>query len=144
MVMSSRAFGSPAKGKMAPERKKRGMTIKFMISWKPCMSDRTEAIAVPKAVNKIAMSRMKMKAVKIGVIEASLKPAIKEIIKTKKPWQTEMVAPPKVRPIMMFILETGATRVSFKKPNCLSQIISMPEKIAENKTLMAIMPGARN
>ena len=46
------------------------------------------------------------------------------------PWKTATVAPPSVRPNMMVKRETGATKVSFRNPNCLSQIISMPEKIA--------------
>ncbi len=39
------------------------------------------------------------------------------------------VAPPSVRPIMIRIRGTGATSVSFRKPNWRSQISSMPEKI---------------
>ena len=38
------------------------------------------------------------------------------------------MAPPSVRPIMIEKRGTGATSVSFKKPNCRSQISSMPEK----------------
>ena len=37
----------------------------------------------------------------------------------------------------------GATRISFKKPNWRSQMISMPLKIAVKIMLMAITPGAR-
>ena len=57
---------------------------------------------------------------------------------------------PKVRlgmfaaPSMMLKRDTGATIVSFKNPNCLSQISSMPPKIAVKTTAMATMPGARN
>ncbi len=39
---------------------------------------------------------------------------------------------------------TGATKVSFRNPNWRSQISSMPEKIAVNRILMPITPGARN
>jgi len=54
------------------------------------------------------------------------------------------VAPPKVLPSIISNLETGATNVSFKKPNCLSQIISIPEKTAAKRMLMAITPGVKN
>src|SRR5690349_13074526 len=52
-----------------------------------------------------------------------------------------MVAPPSVLPSMMFVRVTGATRVSFRKPNCLSHIRPTPQKIALNKMVCAIMPG---
>ena len=39
------------------------------------------------------------------------------------------VAPPSVLPIMTVIRGTGATSVSFKKPNCRSHSRPMPEKI---------------
>lgn len=77
-------------------------------------------------------------------MDSSLNPIKKDMPKTKKPWKIEMVAPPKVLPIIISILDTGAAKVSFKNPNCLSQIISIPEKTAENKTLIAIIPGVRN
>ena len=41
-------------------------------------------------------------------------------------------------------LFTGATIVSFKNPNWRSQMISMPEKTAVKRMLMAITPGAMN
>jgi hypothetical protein len=67
-----------------------------------------------------------------------------EINKTKMPCKKATVAPPKVLPNIILNLETGATKVSFKKPNCLSQITSMPLYIAVNIMLIAIIPGARN
>ena len=60
------------------------------------------------------------------------------------PWRTDVVAPPAVWPSMISSLDTGATSVSFKNPNCLSQMIWMPEKIEVKSTLIATMPGTRN
>jgi hypothetical protein len=40
--------------------------------------------------------------------------------------------------------ETGATSVSFKNPNCLSQMIWIPEKTEVKRTLIATMPGMMN
>ena len=45
-------------GKSAPDRKKIGITRKFMISWKPCMFCSVEPIAVPSAANTTAISAM--------------------------------------------------------------------------------------
>ena len=67
-----------------------------------------------------------------------------EMRKMTIPCITATVAPPNVLPIMMDIRDTGATRVSFKNPNCLSQIISMPINIAVKRIPIAMMPGARN
>ena len=51
------------------------------------------------------------------------------------------MAPPQVRPIMITMRGTGATIVSFKKPNWRSQISSMPENTAGNRMVMPITPG---
>lgn len=102
-----------------------------------------EAIAVPRAVKTKAISTMNISA-RIIDDNSGLKPINTEMIKTKIPWNEATVAPPKVLPNIMVKRETGATRVSFRKPNCLSQIISIPEKIAVNKMLIAIIPGERN
>ncbi len=45
---------------------------------------------------------------------------------------------------MICMRGTGATSVSFRKPNCRSQSKPMPEKIDENRMLMPITPGAMN
>ena len=52
------SLGIPVSGKSAPERKKVGITRKFMTSWKPWKSESAEAIAVPSAVNMTAISAM--------------------------------------------------------------------------------------
>jgi len=52
--------------------------------------------------------------------------------------------PPREPPSITLILETGATIVSLRKPNCLSHIIFMPQKIEVNKIVCAITPGTTN
>ena len=54
------------------------------------------------------------------------------------------VAPPNIFPTTMLVLETGATNISFKNPNCLSQITDTPEEVELNKIIIPITPGARN
>ena len=60
------------------------------------------------------------------------------------PCNIATVAPPRVRPKMMLKRETGATRVSFRKPNWRSQSMAMPEKMELNRTVMPMTPGAMN
>ncbi len=55
-----------------------------------------------------------------------------------------VVAAPEVRPIMMCSRGTGATSVSLRKPNCRSHRSAMPENMAENSTVIEMMPGAMN
>ena len=45
---------------------------------------------------------------------------------------------------MICMRDTGATSVSFRKPNCRSQSIAMPEKTELNSTVIPITPGAMN
>ena len=55
----------------------------------------------------------------------------------------EIVAPPRVLPTTIENLLTGATKISFRKPNCRSQIIDTPANIDANIIDKATMPGAR-
>ena len=64
--------------------------------------------------------------------------------KTMIPCNEATVAPPSVLPIMIVYLETGATKVSLRNQNCLSQITSIPLNIALKRILIAMMPGAKN
>ena len=75
---------------------------------------------------------------------SGLNPIVIEIRNTTIPCKDATVAPPKVLPIMILYLATGATKVSLRKPNCLSRITSIPLNIAVNKMLIAMIPGARN
>ena len=88
-----------------------------------------EAITVPKLANTNAIKNIKTKPKIKDVNLVILKPKSKETRKTKKPWKEEVVAPPKILPKIILYLDTGATKVSLIKPNCLSQIKSIPEKL---------------
>ena len=52
--------------------------------------------------------------------------------------------PPGVRPSMIALRGTGATKVAFMNPNCRSQMTCMPLKIEVNTIVMPAMPGTRN
>jgi len=54
-----------------------------------------------------------------------------------------MVAPPRVVPMTMDNLLTGATRTSCRNPNCLSQRMDSPMKTEGNIIDITIIPGAR-
>ena len=60
------------------------------------------------------------------------------------PWRLATVAPPRVRPKMIWMRGTGATRVSLRKPNWRSQSMAMPEKMELKSTVMPMTPGAMN
>ena len=115
-----------------------------MTIWKACMFSSRLPIAVPSAQNTMAMSAMKPSAWGRPARLVGRKPASRQTISTSVPCRIAAVAPPSVRPIMMCVRGTGATSVSFRKPNCRSQIRLMPEKIDENSTVMPMTPGATN
>ena len=52
--------------------------------------------------------------------------------------------PLRALPITIESLDTGATRISFMKPNSLSQIIEMEEKTELNRIVMPSIPGKIN
>ena len=54
-----------------------------------------------------------------------------------------VVTPPAVLPRTIAILLTGATMISFKKPNCRSQRTEIPANVAEKSRVMPIIPGVR-
>ena len=141
--MNVKTAGSPVSGNNEPDKKNNGITKKFIISWKPCISFNCEAIPVPSAVNNSEINSIIKMAGKINSQFTGRKPKIMANTITTKPWKVAMVAPPKVLPIIILKRDTGATIVSFKNPNCLSQISAMPEKIAVKIMLMPIMPGTK-
>jgi len=75
-------FGRPDKGKSAPDKKNIGITRKFIIRWKPSISSKTEAIAVPKAVKNKDIRSIKRKASGKNISEWGRNPARSEIRKT--------------------------------------------------------------
>ena len=106
------------------------------------MSLSSEPIVVPRAVKKKAIININSSA-SGSILQSILNPKKIAMIKTRIPWNKEVVAPPSVLPIIIFKRETGETRVSFKKPNCLSQMTSIPVKTAENRIVIEIIPGER-
>ena len=57
-VATVSASGRLDSGYSAPERKKIGMTRKFMTSWNPCMSFSIEPMIVPSAAKTMAIRAM--------------------------------------------------------------------------------------
>jgi hypothetical protein len=137
-------FGAPSNGNNAPERKNVGMMMKFIMSWNHCISSSFDATAVPKAVKSTAIKNMNPNATTTMDRLSGLNPISIEMKNTMIPCNEATVAPPSVLPNMILYLETGATNVSLRNPNCLSRITSIPLNIAVKRILMAMMPGARN
>jgi hypothetical protein len=138
------AGGKLSKGNNAHERKNNGITRKFITNWNPCISSINDAIAVPKAVKSNDIRNMNKNAT-ISIHRFSgMNPTANEIRRTRIHWKIAMLEPPSVLPIMILSLDTGATRISLRNPNCLSRITSIPAKSDVNKMLMQMIPGARN
>jgi hypothetical protein len=65
------------------------------------------------------------------------------MIRIMIPCKSAIVAPPRVLPMMIENLEMGATRTSWRKPNCLSQRTDTPVNIEEKTIDIVMIPGAR-
>ncbi len=77
-------LGRSSMGNIAPERKKIGIMMKFIISGNACMSSSREAIAVPAAVNSSAIMYMYTNARGKNSIDGR-NPMNKEITRTTIP-----------------------------------------------------------
>ena len=67
-----------------------------------------------------------------------------EITTMMIPCRNAVVAPPRVCPNTTANLETGATRISLRKPNCLSYNIWMPNWKDVYVTMKQTIPGMMN
>jgi hypothetical protein len=56
----------------------------------------------------------------------------------------DMIVPLRALPITIENLDTGATRISFIRPNSLSQIMDIEENIELNRMVIPSMPGNMN
>jgi len=56
----------------------------------------------------------------------------------------EMTVPLRALPVTIETLDTGATSISFIKPNSLSHMIDMDENIELKSIVMPIIPGNIN
>ena len=54
------------------------------------------------------------------------------------------VLSPSILPINILKRDMGATRISFMKPNSLSQITLIPMNMAVNRSVWPMIPGNRN
>jgi hypothetical protein len=130
-------------GKNADDRNNNGMRIRFIIDWNPSKSCIFEAIINPNPTavkdNNIIMRIVNSNPpmFMMGTPRASA------IMRITIPWNNAIVAPPRVLPITIDSLLTGATRTSCKNPNCLSHNTDTPVNIEENIIAIAIIPGAR-
>ena len=131
-----------SKGKIAPLKKNIGMTIKFAMVPKPSKEVIREAIKSPREVMEKAIRSITGKARAILVILIEI-PKIGMNRRTKQPWIQATIAPLAAFPTAIVILEIGATNISFKNPNSLSQITEIAERNEANNKLSATIPGNR-
>jgi hypothetical protein len=92
-------------------------------------------LTIPKEVINMITTDIKNECAVRGM------PIKKDKLKIMSPWIKAVVQPPKALPMKIDVLETGATRISFKKPNSLSQITDIPLEIDIVTKDMATIPG---
>ena len=102
-----------------------------------------DAISKPIPIATKDVKSMKTGARNKNKDKLKLTPKSNEIKKTINPWIKAIVAPPRVVPITMDNLLTGATKTSCRKPNCLSHKMDKPMKTEGNKIDIVIIPGAK-
>ncbi len=117
--------------------------MKFIITPKLSKVSMREAIikpmlTSPKEIIAIKPIETRKERAEIGI------PMRKDRLSIIKPWINAVVHPPKAFPINMEVLDTGATRISFKNPNSLSQITETPEAIETPTKDITTIPGNKN
>ncbi len=114
-----------------------------MIRLNPDISFIFEEKASPRPMKVAAIRTMNTREnrnpARLGIVIPMSIPATSMIKACRMP----VVKPPAVRPRTMAILLTGATIISFKKPNSLSQRTERPAKVAEKSNVMPMIPGVR-
>jgi hypothetical protein len=127
-------------GNIAPLKKNIGIITKLEITPKPSKEVIRAAITIPRLVQTKARKNIKVRSknrwVKgIFILIRGAK------AKTKSPSIKATVEPLKVLPSTMEVRGIGATRISLKKPNSLSQIMLMVDCIAAKIRFITIIPG---
>jgi hypothetical protein len=132
--------GRLSMGNIAPLKKNIGIITKLEITPKPSKEVILAAITIPRLVQTKATKNIKgsskrtwFRGIFILINGANAK--------TKSPSIKATVEPLKVLPSTMDVRGMGATRISFKKPNSLSQMILMVDCIAAKIRFIAIIPG---
>jgi len=127
-------------GNIAPLKKNIGIITKLEITPKPSKEVIRAAITIPRLVQTKPIrninGKSKNKLVKgIFILMKGAK------TKTKRPSIKATVEPLKALPSTIELRGMGATRISLKKPNSLSQIMLIVDCIAEKIRFIAIIPG---
>ena len=71
----------------------------------------------------------------------SLKPKKGKRARMINAWMVDTIVPLNAFPMTIENLDTGATRISFMKPNSLSHIMDIEENIELKRMVMPIIPG---
>lgn len=133
-------WGRLSIGNIAPLKKNIGIITKLEITPKPSKEVIRAAITIPRLVQTKAIRNIN------GKSKSRLNKGMFILIKgaktrTKRPSIKATVEPLKAFPRTIELRGMGATRISRKKPNSLSQIILIVDIIAANIRFIAIIPG---
>ena len=107
------------------------------------MSFKIEAKIKPKPMKPAEINAITKRAKKKDKKPGILKPIPKAIKKIKIAWIKEVVIPPKILPMAIETLETGATMISFRNPNSLSHKTERPDIIDVEIKVIPIIPGTK-
>ena len=130
-------------GKKAPLSKNIGIIKKFMIKLNPSKDSMRDAINNPREV-KAKEARNIRSSTSITIKTVRRTPTKGESASMIPPWIMDWKHPDSVFPTATDVLDTGATRISRKKPNCRSQIMETAEKTLVKRTVMPMIPGNKN
>ncbi len=135
--------GTLVNGKKAPDRKNIGNTSTCIMIPNPSVEFISEAISNP--IPEMANARRIIRAIIPGTANGCMAIFTSGLrTSSRMPCSEAMEVAPRILPVTMAIRETGATRISFRKPNSRSQTVETVEKKATLITLIATIPGNIN
>ena len=128
--------------KKAPESIHRGMRMRFMTAWKPCVDSLTQAKATPTPVMamQVTASASVIWSRATGVM---CPPSMGSARRRMMACANARMDPPSIFPAAMDHLGDGATSTDWSQPSVLSSMMEMEEKMAVNMATSVIMPGRR-
>ena len=134
---------SPVVGNSAPLRKNRGRLMNV------CMAPKFSRLPMKLAIIRPMLTSPKVISSITGRAASRVRglkgmPIRKPNAKTIIPWSKAAVLSPSILPRNILNRDMGATRISFMKPNSLSQITLMPMNMAVNSRVWPMIPGKRN
>ena len=132
--------GRLSRGKTAPLKKNMGIIMKLDMTPNPSKEVIRAAITIPRLVQTNAIRNINGKSKESWATEIFIFISGANAM-TNRPSINATVEPLKAFPMTIELRGMGATRISRRKPNSLSQMILMVDIMAAKMRFMAIIPG---